>query len=115
MNQINLNAKCWTKYKELAELHQNLMEGLVFPENLISRTMFIFLNFSFNNPRIQTLIETTKKTMMFEGFGTKLINARGENSLIQLFSNLLLSDFTAYYLALVYRIDPLSTRSNEIL
>ena len=112
-NQINLYSKCWAQFAELPESYQNLNEGLVFPDDLLPHTMVILLSSSFNPPEIQSQTESTKQSLMLAGVGTDLIHARGDNPLTQMFSNLLMGDFTAYYLALAYQVDPSETLSNN--
>lgn len=111
MNQINFYAKSWAQYAELPGMVNNLIEGSIFPENMISHTMVLFLNSSFNDQKIQEMTENTKQTLMVSGLGTDLVNARGENVLSQIFSTILFGDFVAYYLSLAYHIDP-STSQN---
>jgi glucose/mannose-6-phosphate isomerase len=111
MHQFSLKAKSWAQYEEIDELENYLIEGCLFPENLISHTLVLFINSSFNHPKIQTLTKNSKETLMVSGLGTDLIEARGESLLTQIFTSLLLGDFVSYYLALTYQVDP-SSRYN---
>ncbi len=114
MNQINLYAKCWAQCAELPDMANNLVEGLIFPENMISHTMNVFLNSSFNDQHIQLLTQRTKQMLMVAGLGTDMINARGNNLLSQIFNTMLLGDFVAYYLSLAYQVDPSSRFSSNL-
>ena len=60
MNQINFYAKCWAQSAELPGMANNLVEGSIFPENMISHTMNLFLNSSFNEKNIQLLTESNE-------------------------------------------------------
>lgn len=114
MNQINLYAKCWAQCAELPDMANNLVEGSIFPENMISHTMNVFINSSFNNQHIQLLTQRTRQMLMVAGIGTDMINARGNNLLSQIFNTMLFGDFVAYYLSLAYQVDPSSRFSSNL-
>jgi glucose/mannose-6-phosphate isomerase len=48
----------------------------------------------------------TKTAFMVEGLNTDFIDAQGANPLAQQWTALHLGDYTAYYLAMAYGVDP---------
>ena len=113
-NQINFYAKCWAQSADLPEMANNLVEGSIFPENMISHTMNVFLHSNLNDQNIQLTTETTKQMLMVAGLGTDLVDARGNSPLSQIFTTMLFGDFVAYYLSLAYQVDPSSKISTNL-
>jgi glucose/mannose-6-phosphate isomerase len=83
-----------------------MIAGVVHPEPLFANTMVVFLQAHHNHPRNQRRIEITRSVMMLEGFNTDLIMAVGESRLAQQWTSLHFGDYTAYYLAMAYGVDP---------
>jgi glucose/mannose-6-phosphate isomerase len=75
--------------------------------------MALFLQASTEHPRNQKRMEITREIMMVEGMNTDLIQARGESRMEQMWSMLLFGDYTAYYLAMAYKVDPTQVESIE--
>ncbi|MBI9048488.1 MAG: bifunctional phosphoglucose/phosphomannose isomerase [Anaerolineaceae bacterium] len=104
--QISEIAKAWAQFEFLPEANHNTLAGLVNPEELIPTTMAIFLRSEFDHQRNQLRTELTRKSFMVEGFGTDMIDAKGEQPLAQMFNTLLYGDYIAFYLAMLYKADP---------
>ena len=99
-------AKAVAQFEELPEADHNMVAGVVQPESLFGSTMVIFLRASLNHPRNIIRVDATNRILMVEGFGTNVIQARGDTHLAQQWTCLHFGDYTAYYLAMAYRIDP---------
>lgn len=113
--QISEIAKAWGQYEDIPELNHNTLAGVVNPENLLLKTMSLFLESDHNHPRNRRRIELTKKNLMLEGISTDLIQARGESRLAQMWTLIQFGDYTAFYLAMAYGVDPTPVAAIENL
>jgi glucose/mannose-6-phosphate isomerase len=104
--QISELAKAVAQFEELPEADHNMVAGVVQPESLFGSTMVIFLRASLNHPRNIIRVDATNRILMVEGFGTNVIQARGDTRLAQQWTCLHFGDYTAYYLSMAYGIDP---------
>jgi glucose/mannose-6-phosphate isomerase len=104
--QISEVAKALAQFEFLPEANHNTLAGLVNPEVLIPGTVALFLRSKFDHERNQLRTELTRKSFMLEGFNTDLIEAEGETALAQMWTSLLLGDYAAFYLAMLYEVDP---------
>jgi glucose/mannose-6-phosphate isomerase len=113
--QISEIAKAWGQYEDLPEADHNTLAGVVNPADVLRKTMAIFLKASHNHPRNQLRIDLTKKNFMLEGISTDLIEARGKCRLAQMWTMIQFGDYTAYYLAMAYGVDPTPVAAIENL
>lgn len=113
--QISEIAKAWGQFEDLPEADHNTLAGVVNPETVLLKTLALFLKSDHNHPRNQRRIELTKKNFMVEGISTDLIQARGECRLAQMWTLIQFGDYTAYYLAMAYDVDPTPVAAIESL
>jgi len=113
--QVSEIAKAWGQYEDLPEANHNTLAGVVNPENVLLKTMALFLEADHNHPRNKRRIELTKKNFMLEGISTDLIRARGESRMAQMWTLIQFGDYTAYYLAMAYDVDPTPVAAIENL
>lgn len=104
--QINEVAKAYAAFESLPEADHNTLQGVMQPEKEFGRSMAIFLRASANHPRNQLRDELTRMAMMVQGINTDFIQARGETPLANMWTALHYGDYTAYYLAMAYGLDP---------
>lgn len=104
--QISEIAKAWGQYEDLPEADHNTLAGVINPESVLVKTMALFLQADSNHPRNQRRIELTKNNFMVEGITTNLIQAIGESRLAQMWTIIQFGDYTAYFLAMAYGVDP---------
>jgi glucose/mannose-6-phosphate isomerase len=104
--QISEVAKAWAQFESLPEADHNTLAGSLFPEEVISRTLAIFLRGPSDHPRNALRIEITKRVLMLDGMCTDFIDAQGATPLENLWTALHLGDYVAYYLAMCYEVDP---------
>jgi glucose/mannose-6-phosphate isomerase len=104
--QVNELAKAWAQFEALPEADHNALAGLTQPSQALSTSMALFLRAESYHPRNLLRTELTKQAYMLEGLNTDFIDAQGESRLAQLWTALLFGDYMAYYLALLYEIDP---------
>jgi glucose/mannose-6-phosphate isomerase len=111
--QISEVAKAWAQFEFLPEADHNTLAGAVNPEDLLTRTMVLFLRADSENPRNLLRAELTRKSFMLEGLSTDFIDAQGDTSLAQQWTALHFGDYTAYYLAMMYEVDPTPVQALE--
>ena len=104
--QINELAKAWAQYELLPEANHNALAGLAQPESGLSSAMALFLRAPSYHPRNLLRAELTKQAYMLEGLNTDFIDAQGKSAIAQQWTALHLGDYVAYYLAMLYEIDP---------
>ncbi len=104
--QINEIAKSGAGFEILPEADHNTLAGLVNPEEVLTRTFSLFLHSSFDHPRNRLRLEFTRKEFMIEGMNTDAHTAMGSTSLSQIWTTLHFGDYTAFYLAVAYGVDP---------
>jgi glucose/mannose-6-phosphate isomerase len=104
--QINELAKGWSQALTLPEMDHNSLAGILNPAGSLTNLAVVFINSKFDHPRNQLRSELTRKIFMLEGVNTDFFNSRGVNELDQLWSAIQFGDYVAYYLAMMYEIDP---------
>ncbi|MGA2111577.1 MAG: bifunctional phosphoglucose/phosphomannose isomerase [Anaerolineales bacterium] len=104
--QVAEVAKAWGQFEELPELDHNAIAGSRFPEELIDRFRLVFLRSSFDHPRNRLRSEFTRELLMEEGFNTDEFSAAGDSPLSQMLTAVHFGDYTSYYLAMGYAVNP---------
>ena len=104
--QVNELAKAGAGFEVLPEADHNALAGLIYPMDIQSHTMTLFLRSSFDHPRNQLRSELTRHGFMVEGLTTDVYDAQGETPLAQMWTALHFGDYMAYYLAMLYGADP---------
>jgi glucose/mannose-6-phosphate isomerase len=105
-SQISEIGKAWAQFEDLPEVDHNTLAGLVFPEDMLAQTMALFLRAPSYHPRNMLRTDLTKAAFMVEGLNTDFIDGQGDTPLAQQWTALHLGDYTAFYLAMAYEIDP---------
>lgn len=105
--QFNEHGKNAAFFDILPALNHNTVEGFGFPARWRDDTMVLLLTSSFNHP------ETVKRFIYFKEYlkeahvACEELMAQGDDIWSQKLSQIVLGDWTSYYLALLNRIDPL--------
>ncbi len=105
-SQISEIGKAWGQFEDLPEVDHNTLAGLVFPEAALTQTLALFLRAPSYHPRNTLRTDLTKSAFMVEGLNTDFIDGQGDTPLAQQWTALHLGDYTAFYLAMAYEIDP---------
>lgn len=105
-SQFNEVAKAFAAFEALPEADHNTLAGIYNPEQHVCQEYAMFLAGSLDHPRNVERVANTRQILMLEGIGTDTFNAKGESRLAQIWSSLLFGDYVAYYLAMLYDIDP---------
>jgi len=113
--QINELAKAWGQFETLPEADHNTLAAVMNPAEALEHTMALFLRASSYHPRNLLRTNLTKTAFMLEGLNTDFIDAQGDNPLAQQWSTLHFGDYTAYYLAMAYGVEPTTIEAIEAL
>lgn len=111
--QVSELAKAWGQFEFLPEANHNTLAGLYNPEEVLQKTFVLFLRAPSYHPRNQLRTDLTKKAFMLEGLNTDFIDAQGDNPLAHLWTALHFGDYSAYYLAMAYGVDPTPVEAIE--
>lgn len=106
--QFNEVAKAFAVYEPLPEANHNTLAGIYNPAEHIGHAYGMFLDAEQEHPRNQLRLQRTRELFMLEGIATDSFNAKGESRMAQMWSALLFGDYVAYYLAILYDINPTS-------
>jgi glucose/mannose-6-phosphate isomerase len=104
--QINELAKAWGSYDVLPEANHNSLAGSLNPPETLNKIVVIFLRAQSDHPRNRKRADLTHQILMLNGIGTDYHEARGESRLANLWTALHFGDYTGYYLAMAYQVDP---------
>lgn len=104
--QVNELAKAVAQFETLPEADHNALAGLMQPEQTLHTIMALFLRAASYHPRNLLRTELTKQAYMLDGLNTDFYDAPGETPLAQQWTALHFGDYVAYYLAMLYEIDP---------
>lgn len=109
-NRFNEGPKILTIINYFPELNHNEMSGFT---NLLGKFFVIFIRDPDEHPRILKRMELTAEIIKGRGIKLEIIELTGKNTLFKIFSNIILSDWVSYYLALEYGADLLSLPLQE--
>jgi glucose/mannose-6-phosphate isomerase len=104
--QISEVGKAWAQFEELPELDHNSIAGTKYPQEIIDRTLVVFLQSTFDHPRNALRVKITQDIMNTQGFQTELVKGAGSSLLSQMYTALHFGDYVSYYLSMLYEIDP---------
>lgn len=104
--QISEVAKAWGQFEALPEADHNTLAGIENPEPALMNTLVIFLQSASDHPRNKLRIDLTRNIFMVGGMGTDSYTARGNSRLAQVWTAIHFGDYTAYFLAMAYNVDP---------
>ncbi len=104
--KFNENSKIPSFFNYFPELNHNELVGFSSPKKVFKNFHLLILrdnsDYSRNIKRMNLTAELAKN----RGIKADIIEIRGKNILFKVFSSILLSDWTSYYLAQNYKIDP---------
>ena len=104
--QINELAKSWAHFESLPEMNHNTLAGIENPEQLLAHSKVLFLQSPSDHPRNSRRSELTRQGFMLAGIGTDFYIAAGKTRLAHMWTALHFGDYVAYYLAMIYGVDP---------
>jgi glucose/mannose-6-phosphate isomerase len=104
--QVNENGKAWAFYEVFPELNHNATVGFPFPPEVVERLHVVLLRSPLFNERVKLRYEVTSELLKRAGVAYEYVDSVGESPLSQMMSTVMMGDFTSYYLAILYKVDP---------
>jgi glucose/mannose-6-phosphate isomerase len=105
--QINELAKSGAGFEILPEADHNALAGIENPAALLmGNTMTLFLRSASDHPRNHLRSELTRQALLVEGLNSDVYNAAGDSPLAHLWTSIHFGDYSSYYLAMIYEVDP---------
>jgi glucose/mannose-6-phosphate isomerase len=104
--QINENGKAWAFYEVFPELNHNATVGYPFPPEVIKRVQVVLLRSPLFNERVKLRYKVTGELLARAGVACEYVDSVGASPLSQMMSTVMMGDFTSYYLAILYKVDP---------
>lgn len=109
--KLNENAEIPAFFNHIPEMHHNEIVGLNGLSKILDPKFFyaLLINSKDDHIKIKRRIKITKN--IFNHLNIKCLNLDiGPNKLVNIFKNIMLADWTSYYLALLYEVDPTPTK-----
>jgi len=113
--QINENSKAWSFYEVFPELNHNTVAGYQFPSELAGKIMVVMLHSNLLADRIKLRYQVTGELLEQANVSFQVIDGEGTSPLSQIMSLILFGDYTSYYLAMLYKIDPSPVKAIDYL
>ncbi len=113
--QLNENSKTWAFYEVFPELNHNAVVGYQFPPELASKIVVVLLQSAHLPKRIQFRYQLTCQLLEQAKVSYQIVDGEGTSPLSQMMSLVLFGDYTSYYLAILYKIDPSPVKAIDYL
>ena len=104
--QLNENSKNWAFCETLPELNHNAVIGYEFPAEARDRVFVIMLGSGLLGSRNSLRYRATSELLQRAGIDHELVEGRGDGTLSQIMSMVLLGDYCSFYLAMLNEVDP---------
>ncbi len=104
--QISELAKAWGQFEYLPEADHNTLAGTENPSEMLEKMIALFLRAPGIHQRNLKRLDLTRQMFMEQGINTDFVDGRGQDALAQIWTLILFGDYTAYYLAMAYGVDP---------
>ena len=104
--QINENGKAWAFFEVFPELNHNATVGYPFPPEIAQKIRVVLLRSPLFNERVKLRYEVTCELLKRAGVAYEFVDSEGKSALSQMMSLVMMGDFTSYYLAILYGVDP---------
>ncbi len=104
--QMSELAKAWAQFEYIPEADHNTLAGTENPPPLLQNMIALFLRAPGIDQRNLKRLNLTREMFMHQGINTDFIDARGEGPLAHIWTTILFGDYTAFYLAMAYQVDP---------
>jgi len=109
--QLNENSKVLAKYDIFPELNHNEAMGWEAPPSLTSIFTVLIISREQEREEMKERITVVRDEFLAgKASGVVEIKARGKSILQQLLTSIYIGDMTSFYLAILYRVDPVSTK-----
>lgn len=112
--QINNVSRTWAQYEKLPGMKVDSINGIYFPEKILSQSLFVFFNSKFLDVTQAKEVFEVKNYYLSSGIGTDEVVARGASILSQIYNTCVFGDYVAYYLSMMYGVDPKENQLYEL-
>ena len=106
--QFNENSKAWAFSESFPELNHNAIVGYDFPLKAKEQMFVLMLRSPLLGPQNSLRYKATAELLTRAGIAHEFVEARGESTLAQILSLVLLGDYSSFYLAMLNGVDPTS-------
>jgi len=113
--QIAENAKALASSHVFPEMTHNEIIGWEEPAKLFKNFVVVMLRDQKINPRVNKRMDIAKELINKEDVEVIEVYSRGSGLLSRIFSLIYIGDFASFYLAMLYRIDPMPVDKNDYL
>lgn len=114
-SQINENSKAFAAAGVFPDLAHNEIVGWQNPGKLFKNSAAVILKDQRLCPRVKKAMQVTARMLKDEGVEVIEVSSRGEGLLSRIFSLIYIGDFVSYYLAMLYKVDPVPVERIEYL
>ena len=104
--QIQENANSISFGNIFPEANHNEINGWNYPKDLLDRFYFLFLLEKEDNLTAQRSMELARTILEEENIATMELEGNGKHFLTRMFDLICISDWTSFYLAIIYDVDP---------
>lgn len=104
--QINENAKCPVFCNSFPELNHNEIVGFEVPKEILSNTVIVILHDPEDHVQVKKRMEISKQIIRDKVAKVLDVASRGQGFLAKFYSLAYLGDYTSFYLAEEYAINP---------
>ncbi len=113
--QIEENAKALASHHILPEMNHNELVGWQYPKELLKEAVVFFLRDQADHKRVQTRMALTKKVIERSAGKVIELSSQGKSLLARMFSLTFLGDWTSFYLAALYQVNPTPVEAIQYL
>ena len=113
--QLNENSKAWAFYEAFPELNHNAVVGYRFPPELADKIVVVMLRSASLPGRIQLRYQVTCQLLDQARVSYQIVDGEGTSPLSQIMSLVLFGDYSSFYLAILYKIDPTPVKAIDYL
>lgn len=113
---FNETAKTASYSEDLPDLNHYAVTGSKFPKKLVDRLFFIILQSKYSNPRLKLQENLFIQSLDKAGLDYEAVFMHPTNDIIsEIYLNILFGLYTAYYLAILNKVNPSETPLQEFI
>ena len=112
--KMNNVSRTWAQSENLPEMKMNSINGIYFPEKILSQSLFVFFNSRFLDVNQSKEVFEVKNYFLSGGIGTDEVLARGNSILSQIYNTCIFGDYVTYYLSIMNGVDPKDNHLYEL-
>ena len=114
-NQLNENSKIIAIAAGIPESNHNVIEGLTNTPEIFSNFHFVILASAYDHERNKKRLEIFEDVLGEKNISYNIIHLQGKSVFSQAIYGIMLGDWTSYYLAMLYKTNPLPNATIDTL